>query len=58
MLRKAMVESVACYGCEVLLLKREEQRKLIALESWLVCQDYEGGLKSSRIHVTIVFALG
>ena len=27
-----MVESVACYGCEVWLLKSEEQRKLIALE--------------------------
>ena len=27
-----MVKSVACYGCEVWLLKREEQRKLLALE--------------------------
>ena len=27
-----MVESVACYGCEVWLLKTEEQRKLLALE--------------------------
>ena len=27
-----MVESVAYYGCEVWLLKREEQRKLLALE--------------------------
>ena len=27
-----MVESVVCYGCEVWLLKREEQRKLLALE--------------------------
>ena len=27
-----MVGSVACYGCEVWLLKREEQRKLLALE--------------------------
>ena len=27
-----MVASVACYGCEVWLLKTEEQRKLLALE--------------------------
>ena len=27
-----MVESVACYGCEVWLLKREKQRKLLVLE--------------------------
>ena len=27
-----MVESVACYGCEVWLLETEEQRKLLALE--------------------------
>ena len=27
-----MVGSVACYGCEVWLLKTEEQRKLLALE--------------------------
>ena len=27
-----MVESVASYGCEVWLLKTEEQRKLLALE--------------------------
>ena len=27
-----MVESVACYGCEVWLLKTEEQRKLLALD--------------------------
>ena len=27
-----MVESVAFYGCEVWLLKTEEQRKLLALE--------------------------
>ena len=26
------LESVACYGCEVWLLKTEEQRKLLALE--------------------------
>ena len=32
LLGKAMVESVACYGCEVWILKREEQRKLPALE--------------------------
>ena len=31
-LGKAMVESVACYECEVWLLKTEEQRKLLALE--------------------------
>ena len=31
-LGKAIVESVACYGCEVWLLKAEEQRKLLALE--------------------------
>ena len=31
-LEKAMVESEACYGCEVWLLKTEEQRKLLALE--------------------------
>ena len=31
-LGKAIVESVACYGCEVWLLKTEEQRKLLALE--------------------------
>ena len=31
LLRKSMVESVACYGCEVSLLKGEEQRKLLAL---------------------------
>ena len=34
-LGKAMVESVAWYGCEVWLLKREEQRKLVALE-WII----------------------
>ena len=28
-----MVESVACSGCEVWLPKREEQRKLLALET-------------------------
>ena len=27
-----MVESVACYGCEVWLLKTEEQNKLLVLE--------------------------
>ena len=27
-----MVESVTCYGCEVWLLKTEEQRKLLVLE--------------------------
>ena len=27
-----MVKSVDCYGCEVWLLKREEQRKPLALE--------------------------
>ena len=32
LLRKAMVEPVACYGCELWLLKTEEQRKLLALE--------------------------
>ena len=31
-LGKAVVESEACYGCEVWILKREEQRKLITLE--------------------------
>ena len=31
-LGKAIDESVACYGCEVWLLKTEEQRKLLALE--------------------------
>ena len=31
-LGKAIVESVVCYGCEVWLLKTEEQRKLLALE--------------------------
>ena len=31
-LGKAIVESVACYGCEVWLLKTKEQRKLLALE--------------------------
>ena len=31
-LGKAVVESVACYGCEVWLLKTEEQTKLLALE--------------------------
>ena len=31
-LGKAIVEPVACYGCEVWLLKTEEQRKLLALE--------------------------
>ena len=29
-----MVESVAYYGCEVWLLKTEEQRKLLALEMY------------------------
>ena len=32
LLEKAIVESVACYGCEVWLLKTEEKRKLLALE--------------------------
>ena len=27
-----MIESVACYGCEVRLLKTGEQRKLLTLE--------------------------
>ena len=31
-LEKAMVESVACYGCEVWLLKRGKEKKLLALE--------------------------
>ena len=31
-LGKAVVESVACYGCEVWLLKTEEQTKLLTLE--------------------------
>ena len=31
-LGKPVVESVACYVCEVWLLKTEEQRKLLALE--------------------------
>jgi len=31
-LGRAMVKSVACYGCEVRLLKMEEQSKLLALE--------------------------
>ena len=31
-LGNVMVESVACYGCEVWLLRREEQRKLLPLE--------------------------
>ena len=31
-LGKTMDESMACYGCEVWLLKREEQRKLLVLE--------------------------
>ena len=30
--QKKTVKSVACYGCEVWLLKREEQRKLLSLE--------------------------
>ena len=29
---KALVELVACYGCKVWLLKREERRKLLGLE--------------------------
>ena len=36
-----MVKSVACYGCEVWLLKTEEQRKILALE-----MDY---LRSARV---------
>ena len=37
-----MVESVACHGCEVRLLKREEQRKLLALEmDYLRSSDYK-----------------
>jgi hypothetical protein len=32
LLGKAMVECLACYGCEFLLLTREWQRKLLALE--------------------------
>ena len=31
-LGKTIVESVACYGCEVWPLKTEEERKLLALE--------------------------
>ena len=31
-LGKAMLESGACYECEVCLLKREQQSKLLALE--------------------------
>ena len=41
-LGKAVVESVACYGCEVWLLNTEEQRKLLALE-----MDYLG--RSARV---------
>ena len=41
-LGKAMTESVASYECEVCLLKREEQRKLLTLEmDYLVCPDYK-----------------
>ena len=29
---KIINETVACYGCEIWLLKTEEQRKLLALE--------------------------
>ena len=32
-LGKAMVEQVACYGCEVWLLKTEEQRKQVTKNS-------------------------
>ena len=46
MLGKAMVESVACYGCLVWLLKREKQRKLLDLGidiygGQLECPDYK-----------------
>ena len=41
-----MVESVACYGCEVWLLKTEEQRKLLALQ-----MDYlRRSARVSRLH--------
>ena len=43
-LGKAMVESVACYGCKVWLIKTEEQRKLLALEL-----DYLRGSASVQI---------
>ena len=42
LLGEAMVESVSFYGCEVWILKREEQRKLLALEI-----DYS--IKSARV---------
>ena len=32
LLGKAVIVSVDCYGCEVRLLKTEEQRKLLALQ--------------------------
>ena len=51
-LGKGIVESVACYGCEVLLLKTEEQRKLLALDMdylWRSeCPDYK---KSQRLQL-------
>ena len=36
-----VVESVACYGCEVWLLKAEEQKKLLALEVTYEGPDYK-----------------
>ena len=39
-----MVTSVACYGCEVWLLKTEEQKKLLTLE-----MDYLRSDRMSRL---------
>ena len=50
-LGKAVVESVACYGCEIWLLKTEGQRKLLALEmDYLRRSPRVSRLKKNPIH--------
>ena len=48
-----MVESVACYGCEVWLLNKEEQRKLLALK-----MDYLRSARMSRLQKSQTPSLG
>ena len=52
-LGKAVIESVACYWCEVWLLKTEEQRKLLALEMDYLRSARESGLQTKVLNTTI-----
>ena len=44
--RKKSVESVACCGCEIWILKGEKQRKLLKLQNRLRTSDTESRLQN------------